>query len=167
MAKLFTASSGVPSRMKLLSATGIFFSIAQTALILGARPASWRTMSALLLYIGALSLFWWAVPQAEKSRLNIAFTDKKPETLLADGPYRYVRHPFYASYLLYWVAGALISDWMWASVVVMGSFYLAALRQEEESFRSSHLADCYETYKKRTGALVPLWYVSKRKQCGP
>jgi protein-S-isoprenylcysteine O-methyltransferase Ste14 len=141
--------------MKLLSAGGISFSIAQIALILVEWPGNWRTGSAVVLYVAALALFWWAVPHAARAQLNIAFTNTIPMTLLVDGPFAYVRHPFYASYLLYWLAGAFISDWMWVSVFVMGCFYFNAMRQEEQTFRLSPLAARYETYKQKTGALFP------------
>ena len=84
-------------------------------------------------------------------------------TLLVDGPYAYVRHPFYASYLLYWVAGAFISNWLWASVFVMGCLYFTAIRQEENRFGFSPLAASYEAYRRQTGALIPVLRVSKRK----
>jgi protein-S-isoprenylcysteine O-methyltransferase Ste14 len=163
IARLFSSSPGVTFPLTLLGALGILFSIAQIALIVLARTASWRTASALVVYIVALGLFWWAVPQAVRGHLNVAFTNVKPVTLLVDGPYAYVRHPFYASYLLYWIAGALISGWLWISVFVMGSFYLTALHQEEESFRLSPLAAFYEVYRRKTGALFPVLQISKRK----
>jgi protein-S-isoprenylcysteine O-methyltransferase Ste14 len=149
--------------MKLLGIVGVVFSIAQIAVIALARPVYWRMVSALVLYIITVGLFWWAVPQAAKAQLKIAFTNAMPVVLLVDGPYAYVRHPFYASYLLYWVAGALISNWLWVSVIVMGCFYLTAIRQEEDGFRLSPLAASYEAYRRKTGALFPVVGVSKRK----
>jgi protein-S-isoprenylcysteine O-methyltransferase Ste14 len=161
--KLFNASTHASSRMKLLGIVGVTFSIAQIAVISLARPVDWRTLSALVLYIVALGLFWWAVPQATKAQLNIAFTNAMPVVLLVDGPYEYVRHPFYASYLLYWVAGALISNWLWVSVFVMGCFYFAAIREEEDGFRLSPLAASYDAYRRKTGALFPVVGVAKQK----
>jgi len=161
--RLFAASTRVSSRMQFLGVAGVLFSIAQIAMIALARPVCWRRVSALVLYVVALGLFWWVVPQAAKAQLNIAFTNATPVTLLVDGPYAYVRHPFYASYLLYWVAGAFISNWLWASVFVMGCFYFTAIRQEEDDFRFSPLAASYEAYRRKTGALFPVLRVSKRK----
>lgn len=161
--RLFGVSTHTTSRIKLLGVMGVVFSIAQIAVIALARPVYWRMVNALVLYVAALGLFWWAVPQAAKAQLNIAFTNAMPVVLLIDGPYAYVRHPFYASYLLYWVAGALISNWLWASVFVMGCFYFAAIRQEEDGFRLSPLAASYEAYRRKTGALFPVVGVAKRK----
>jgi len=161
--RLFYGSAGVGSRMTLLGAMGILCSITQITLIVLTRTGCWRMASALVLYVVALGLFWWAVPQAARVRLNIAFTKATPVALLVEGPYAYVRHPFYASYLLYWVAGAFISGWLWTSVLVMGWFYFTAMRQEEESFGLSPLAARYEAYRRKTGALLPVLHVSRRK----
>jgi protein-S-isoprenylcysteine O-methyltransferase Ste14 len=161
--RLFAASTRASSRMKLVGVTGLLFSVAQIAMIALARPQCWARGSALVLYVVALGLFWWAVPHAVTAQLNIAFTNATPVILLVDGPYAYIRHPFYASYLLYWVAGAFISNWLWVSVFVMGCFYFTAIRQEENGFRSSPLAGSYEAYRRETGALFPVLRVSKRK----
>ena len=47
--RLFVASHRVSSRMKLLGAAGVLFSIAQIALLAMARSGGWRTASALVL----------------------------------------------------------------------------------------------------------------------
>jgi len=149
--------------MTFLSAMGILSSIVQVVVVATVRPGASRTVSALILYVGALVLFWWTVPHAAEAQLNIAFTKVEPVNLLVTGPYAYVRHPFYASYLLYWIAGALVSSWLWTSVFVMGSCYFVAMDQEEKGFQLSPLAVSYATYKHKTGALFPILQFSKRK----
>lgn len=163
IAKLFVPPPHMCSQMKVLGFAGVFFSVAQLAMVARARPVPWRMASAPVLYVVALGLFWWAVAHAARAQLNLAFTNATPVTLLVDGPYAYIRHPFYASYLLYWVAGAFVSNWLWASVCVMGCFYFAAIHQEEDGFRVSHLAASYEAYRRRTGAVFPRLRVSRRK----
>ena len=161
--RLFSRPAGMTPRMRLVSALGAFFSGAQIAALANTTPSFGRTSIALTLYVVALGLFWWAVPKAASAKLNLAFTDTRPAILLTDGPYAYVRHPFYASYLLYWTAGATVSIWLWSSVLVMGSFYVIAMVQEENSFRQSPLAATYTAYRQRTGALVPILLGIKRK----
>jgi protein-S-isoprenylcysteine O-methyltransferase Ste14 len=163
IARLFATPTHLSLRMKLLGLAGLLFSLVQIAMITLTAVVYWRRMTALVLYIVALGLFWWAVPQAAKTRLNIAFVNAVPATLIFEGPYAYIRHPFYTSYLLYWMAGAVITSWLWASVFVMGWFYFTAIRQEEQGFRCSPLATAYEVYRSQTGALLPLLRVSKRK----
>ncbi len=112
IAKLFVPPPHMCSQMKVLGFAGVFFSVAQLAMVARARPVPWRMASAPVLYVVALGLFWWAVAHAARAQLNLAFTNATPVTLLVDGPYAYIRHPFYASYLLYWVAGAFVSNWL-------------------------------------------------------
>ena len=161
--RLLSRPAGITPRMRLVSALGVLFSGAQIAVLASTAPSFGRTSIALTLYVIALGLFWCAVPQAASAKLNIAFTDTRPAILLTNGPYAYVRHPFYASYLLYWAAGAAMSTWLWPSVLIMGSFYAMAIVQEENSFRHSPLAATYTAYQQRTGALVPVLWGIKRK----
>jgi protein-S-isoprenylcysteine O-methyltransferase Ste14 len=77
--------------------------------------------------------------------------------LTTAGPYRLVRHPIYAAYLLAWCAGAAIAGqpWLLAPVLGMGLFYVSAARQEETSFLASAFAIPYSEYRRRTGMFVP------------
>jgi protein-S-isoprenylcysteine O-methyltransferase Ste14 len=87
----------------------------------------------------------------------VAFAPAVPTALVLDGPYRYVRHPFYASYLLAWLAGcaATANPWLLLTVVWMFGFYYVAARGEEESILQSGLADVYREYRNRTGMFLP------------
>jgi len=60
----------------------------------------------------------------------------EPAALTTAGPYRLVRHPIYAAYLLAWCGGAIISAqfWLLGAVICMGCFYLSAAWQEERMF---------------------------------
>jgi protein-S-isoprenylcysteine O-methyltransferase Ste14 len=73
------------------------------------------------------------------------------------GPYKRVRHPFYASYLLYWFAGVCATEvWgMDASVIVMGSVYWRAAAQEETEFLQGKGAESYRAYIRKTGRFFP------------
>lgn len=77
--------------------------------------------------------------------------------LLTQGPYRYIRHPFYASYLAFWAGGVLVSSelFLLLSVVGMGLFYILAMRQEEQEFRQGSLRDAYKVYSQNTGKILP------------
>jgi len=73
------------------------------------------------------------------------------------GPYRYVRHPFYASYCLTWVAGAAAcgSAVVVSTFVLMLAMYVRAARFEERKFLRSPQAADYANYQRSTGMLVP------------
>ena len=64
---------------------------------------------ALAMMAGAVGLFWWAVKTTRERRLKGAFAQDQPQLLHKTGPYRFVRHPFYLSYMLCWVG----TNWPW------------------------------------------------------
>jgi protein-S-isoprenylcysteine O-methyltransferase Ste14 len=76
---------------------------------------------------------------------------------MIEGPYRYVRHPFYLSYIAFWTAGLLVSRNMWLLIplAVMGMFYWSAIRQEEQELSRGSLQNEYRQYKLTTGGLFP------------
>lgn len=137
---------------------GTLFGVLQVAAIVWApvtSVASW--MVAFVLYGAALSLFWWAVGTTRGHRFPLAFTPSRPMMVLAEGPYRWVRHPFYASYLLYWIAGVCATEaWgLVASVLVMGTLYWRAAVQEETEFLQGDQAEAYRAYIGQTGRFFP------------
>jgi protein-S-isoprenylcysteine O-methyltransferase Ste14 len=68
-----------------------------------------------------------------------------------------MRHPFYCSYLLAWLAGAVatLSPWLAGAFVGMFVLYLIAARDEEKKFASSSLGDAYASYCSSTGQFFP------------
>src|SRR5690349_18696746 len=68
------------------------------------------TLVGLVLEGLALWLFWAAIKASRAARLKMAFDVQNPHGLVTTGPYRYLRHPFYTSYLIFWV-GWVIATW--------------------------------------------------------
>ena len=160
---LFRAENGMPARMRWLSLAGTACFAAQLWAIWRANLALVAICMGVALYMAALTLFWWAVPYARNAALRIAFSPNASHELITTGPYCYVRHPFYASYLLFWVAGVVESKsiWLCSTVLVMAAFYFVAIRQEEKEFLCGPLAAAYSDYRRRTGMLLP-WFVNSR-----
>jgi protein-S-isoprenylcysteine O-methyltransferase Ste14 len=157
---LFMNPTGIMTvRMKALSSLGLVFFVAQLAALYWPAPQPNQPLQivGLALFLIAIGLFWWTVPYARRAALRIAFTTHEPDTLMSAGPYRFVRHPFYSSYISYWLAGVLVSQqWLLLiSLVVMSWFYISAMIHEERAFLSSKLRDQYKAYRARTGALLP------------
>lgn len=115
------------------------------------------TVIALLLYCASFALFWVCVRVNRKGPLSVAFSTDKPGHLVTRGPYRFVRHPFYVSYSLAWIAGIIASarPWLLLSLLVMGAIYYRAATFEERKFASGELAAAYENYRRRTGMFIP------------
>jgi len=79
-------------------------------------------------------------------------------TVTTIGPYRYVRHPFYAANALIDTGIAVMSGW-WLLIAALPvwwlSVYLPVIRREERFLASRFPAE-YEAYKKSVSALLPL-----------
>lgn len=88
---------------------------------------------------------------------NSVLVVRDDHQLVDRGPYRYIRHPMYASALLGGLSLALIS----ANAVLLATFALSLwlvlcsrIPREERMLRE-HLGDRYDDYTQRTGALLP------------
>jgi protein-S-isoprenylcysteine O-methyltransferase Ste14 len=83
--------------------------------------------------------------------------DDAPVEIVNWGPYRRVRHPFYASYLLALVAAVLlIPGWPAVAVLVIGALALhLTARGEERRLLASDLGAQYAAYREQTGQFVP------------
>lgn len=156
---LFKRRGPMPLMMQLLSACGLVCTLWQLW-VLSKCPLSlyWAAAGAVL-YAATLGLFWWAVPYARSAALGLAFTGEKGKRLIAEGPYRWVRHPFYASYMLFWISGAVAArdPLLLTALLVMSFFYVAAIRREEQELLSSDEVPGYASYRARTGCLLPRW----------
>jgi len=119
--------------------------------------APWRYAVALPLYVVSLTMFWCCVRINRAQPLSLAFSNDRPAHIVTRGPYAWVRHPFYLSYLLCWIAGALATgQWaLLATVALMGWIYRRAAVKEEAKFTASPLAEEYRRYALRAGRFVP------------
>ena len=141
------------SAIKALSLAGFaWFAVRMAILPLG---RFWQ--AAMVLFLLALALFVWTVRLTRKTPLTVAYARDEPALLLKRGPYRYVRHPFYVSYLLFWAGTAAASPGVfpWAVPLVMLLVYWHAARREEAKFAASPLASAYADYRARVGMFLP------------
>ena len=155
---LFAKKEARNTRMAALSLAGFSFFLWQvTELAFGTAPPARFRLVAIALYLASAALFWWSVPYARAMMLNIAFTATEPWSVLRDGPYRHIRHPFYTSYALYWLAGACATGnaWYLLALVCMGWFYLSAANQEEREFLQSPVREDYTAYCDTTRRFIP------------
>ena len=154
----FVQPSGNTQGMRVTKAFSSVFALTHcAAILLLDGPPFWSEISAITLYVLALMLFWWAIKTNRDHRLSAVFSSDLPSKLVNHGPYRFIRHPFYMSYLLTWIAGIPASGqvWLLASVAVMFAIYFKAARMEEDKFRKSKLSEEYGRYASRTGMFFP------------
>lgn len=113
----------------------------------------------LFFYLSGLILFWWSIATAKK--LDFAFSDKVGK-ILKVGPFSYVRHPFYLSYLLVWAGSTLLfnSISLWVTLIYLLTFYITSAKTEEKVISNSKYSKEYHQYSQNVGMFIPrikLW----------
>jgi protein-S-isoprenylcysteine O-methyltransferase Ste14 len=151
------ASTRMPLGMIALSIASLaIFGLTLHALL--TTPAVTSVMQvSLALYVSCGILFGLSVMASRKARLRVAFDIIDQPTVVAEGPYRFIRHPFYTSYIAFWLASALAAG----SVVVAVAFpffaatYVLLARREEQGLLASPIGEAYRVYQSRTGFMFP------------
>ena len=110
-----------------------------------------------VLQAAGIGLFFLAIQASRGARLRMAFDEGNPRGLVTSGPYKYVRHPFYTAYIIFFT-GFAIATWSVVAVfplAILIVIYIAAARMEEGKFRNTPMAADYEQYRKRAGLFWP------------
>ena len=156
MARFFRTSSG-RTRARAVGVLAACFATWDLWAIAMAAIIWWRALVAIGLYTLSIGLFTWAVRACRQHPPTAIFETDVPTYFVDRGPYQYVRHPFYATYILFWLASWVASN-SWAalvSLIVMSAIYVHGAREEEAKFRASAFAAAYAQYRRRTGFLTP------------
>ena len=116
-----------------------------------------RSMAAAALGLLAALVFRSALRATRDRSLSLAFSRATPPALVITGPYRYVRHPLYSAYALFWGSCALLAGSVGVALLVaaISALYFIAARTEEADIMHSKLATDYSSYRSATGMLVP------------
>ena len=114
-------------------------------------------LAALGLFAVGAALFAMSIKASRSAQLKLIYDADNPRFILRDGPYRYIRHPFYTSYILYWLgcAVATLHPLNIAYIVLLVPILVLAARQEEKGFERSQLAADYADYRRSAGLLWP------------
>lgn len=153
----FHKHGAMPAGMRVIAGLGLV-GYAWMAWLLVMFPASApRLILALVMMAFSLALFWAAISATRTARLTLAYSADLPQRLVRAGPYRFVRHPFYSAYILFWLAGWVASGQEAYAIVptVMFLLYLRAARMEEGKFASTELAPEYAAYRVSAGMFLP------------
>ncbi|MCQ8278079.1 isoprenylcysteine carboxylmethyltransferase family protein [Acetobacteraceae bacterium KSS8] len=165
----FVRKAGLPGGMKLLTAVSLA-SYGWMFLNLGQRDAPPRVgemIATFLLMLTSASLFWWAIAATREKRLHLAHSGYGSDYVQFVGPYRWIRHPFYTSYIVFWVGTGLLGGYrQWLPVIIIIVWYICLARSEEKQFAASPLSADYEAYRRRTGMVLPrLGAFRRSSQC--
>lgn len=109
---------------------------------------------ALFCYLLSACLFWWAIFTA--NGLEFAFSSSVGK-IITTGPYKFVRHPFYLSYIITWSTNTLLfnSIPLWITLLYLITFYSISARREEKVIMESEHATEYSHYQKNVGMFLP------------
>lgn len=161
---VFRVDGPPPRGVRIIEFSAALSLIAGGTLIV-LRPAVSLPLDLLAVPCAVLSgaVFAWGVATIRCGRLTAAFSDDAPSELITSGPFRFVRNPFYASYLLAYLQAVLASHSPWAILPLLGMWciYRRAAGLEEQKFRRSHLAETYRHYAACTGRFLPLRVVRR------
>jgi protein-S-isoprenylcysteine O-methyltransferase Ste14 len=120
-------------------------------------PGTESLVAAIVLLALAALLFALTRVTTPSKVLPAAFADEAPAFVIDRGPYRFIRHPFYTAYMLYWIGLAFAAP---HPVVVIGAMlivvaYVFAARREERSLLNGPLGASYASYMRSTGRFLP------------
>lgn len=113
--------------------------------------------AAAVLMTCSLLLFRSARRSSPPRTLAVAFGEADPAQIVTTGPYRYMRHPFYVSYMLYWAAAFLSAPHplIGAGTLTILVLYVILAGREERALLASPLGPEYRQYQSRSGRFLP------------
>lgn len=119
---------------------------------------------AALVLVSSVALYEWARHTISWRRFGLALSDHVPEALCDEGPYRYIRHPIYLSYVLAFLAVVIaLPHWITALCLLLNlALSVGAARNDEQVIAGSPLAADYAVYRNRAGMFLPKIRDSRR-----
>jgi protein-S-isoprenylcysteine O-methyltransferase Ste14 len=135
---------------------GMLSAVAQRATI---RPGAVAAWIGLILFWGGISLRLWSFHTLGRY-FTFTVQTSSDQPVIADGPYRVIRHPSYAGLLLVFTAlGLFIGNWLSlvCLIVAVGGGLVFRIRVEERALMQN-LGDDYRDYAATHKRLVPfIW----------
>lgn len=148
-----------------LRPAGLAFFAGLTAYLVSPASMAWASMPLpvavrwLGVGIGATAavLLTWTFRRLGKNITDTVVT-RRDHTLVLQGPYRWVRHPFYGAVTLFLLGLSLVaSNWflLLTGAVVVTLLVIRTRREEDHLLR--RFGDDYRQYMNRTGRFLPRW----------
>ena len=153
----FRQDGAMPWGMRIITLASIGGYLVMLGLLLVNHASALSKSLGTALMLLSLGIFWWAVRTTRGRSLTLAYSIDSPVSLVHSGPYRFVRHPFYLSYLCFWVAGVVATATSAFGVMffLMLALYLRAALMEEAKFLGSPLENSYRQFQAETGMFFP------------
>ena len=151
----FRTDGRMPLRMRCLSLLSAVTFLGLADRLWTGTPAADANIVAVTLFLLSDALFWWTVRTTRTDRLFVAHSPADARVLHVTGPYRLIRHPFYVSYILFWIGAAVAAGpILWLPCFILCAWYVVTARSEETDLAAS-VPVGYQTYRRRTGMLLP------------
>jgi protein-S-isoprenylcysteine O-methyltransferase Ste14 len=128
----------------------------------------YRGLGAALLFVCSVMLYEWARRSVRGRGFSVGLSGRVPDSVFQGGPYAYVRHPFYLSYMLAFAASALALPQIPTLVVCVANLALYSYMaiNDERMIAGSPLASNYATYKQHVGRFVPRFFIDRASRSG-
>ena len=149
--RFFRKPSGPSPRALAVAGFGLGFSVWNIVALAHASAAPIFAGAGIAGHVLATLLFWGAIRACQGRPLTAIFETDQPVHLVRRGPYRWMRHPFYTSYTIFWFSGWIASGSTVSllAALTMLAFYVQGAREEERKFAASPLAQEYAAYRRR------------------
>ncbi len=115
----------------------------------------WSRWLGAVLWVLSLALLVWTY-QALGRNLTDTVAPRGNATLVTSGPYRFVRHPMYSSFLGIAAGLALLTaNWLIGAGGMLVWLLMATRTSREEAALIDRFGEDYRTYCRRTGRFLP------------
>jgi protein-S-isoprenylcysteine O-methyltransferase Ste14 len=116
---------------------------------------SWVRWSGVCLGVGSGGLLIWTFRSLGYNLTDTVVT-RRNATLVTDGPYRWVRHPFYLAFAMAVVANTLITANVYLAITGTAAFLAIVARTSIEEIKLiDRFGHHYVDYMRRTGRFLP------------
>jgi protein-S-isoprenylcysteine O-methyltransferase Ste14 len=161
-----TTASNVPQWDRLIArANKILLAIFVATAALDAGRFGWSAMPLIVRAIGtaavvaAIAVIWWCAAANHFLAASSRIQSERGQTVVQHGPYRFVRHPLYASRIVLIIGTALtLGSWIALVPAVLNALLLVVRTSLEDRMLTTELPGYREYAKHVPGRLVPgLW----------
>lgn len=128
-------------------------------LLIKQQNGNWNNIYLISLLLQAFTffLFFYLVFKIGKGNLLVAGSDQMPLNFFSDGPYKYIRHPFYFTYIFNYISIYLLTFNIFylTLILIIVYFYNTLATEEEDFFLNSKYKKEYVFYQSQTDKIIP------------